>query len=35
MFLGRHGHYELLPEAMASDVMDDYLLAQLVHRIRQ
>ncbi len=27
--------YELLPEAMASDVMGDYLLAPLVHRIRQ
>jgi len=27
--------YELLPEAMASDVMGDYLLAPVVHRIRQ
>lgn len=27
--------YELLPEAMASDVMGDYLLAPIVHRVRQ
>lgn len=27
--------YELLPEALASDVMGDYLLAPVVHRFRQ
>jgi len=27
--------YELLPEAMANDVMGDYLLAPVVHRVRQ
>src|SRR5690606_15889962 len=27
--------YELLPEAVASDVMGDYLLAPVVHRIRK
>lgn len=27
--------YDLLPEAIASDVMGDYLLAPLVHRIRK